>query len=70
MFVDVLKSIRRENERKTLGQRKTYLTAEIWQLSSDFPRLKLFLPLDGSSISLKDGGLLFALRTGHKILLC
>ena len=71
VFVDVLKSFRRENGRKTLGQCKTYLTTEIWQLSSDFPRLnKLFLPLVGSSISFEDGGLLLALRTRHKMLLC
>ena len=70
MFVDVLKSNRRENGRKTKGQSKTYLTTEIRQLSSDFPRPKLFLPLDRSSISFEDGGLLLALRTSHKILLC
>ena len=41
----MLKSIRRKNGRKTLGQGKTYLTTKIWQLSSDFPRLtKMFLP--------------------------
>ena len=52
MFVDVFNN-RRENRRKTKGQSKTYLTTEIRQLSSDFPRPKLFLPLDGSSSALK-----------------
>ena len=68
--MDVLKGITRENGRKTYGQFKTYLSTEIRQLSSDFTRPKLFLPLDRSSISFEDGGLLLALRTSHKILLC
>ena len=57
-------------EEKLKGQLKTYLTAEIRQLSTDFPHPKLFLPLDWSSISFEDGGPLLALRTSHKILLC
>ena len=57
-------------EKHSTGKRKknlrtVYLTAEIRQLFSDFPRPKLFLPLDRSSISFEDGGLLLALRTSH-----
>ena len=49
---------------------KTYLTTEIWHFLPAFVILKLFLPLDRSSICFEDGGLLLALRNSHEMWLC
>ena len=50
---------------------KTYLTTEIWHFLPAFVILKLFLPLDRSSICFEDGSLLLVLRSSsHKMLLC
>ena len=60
-FVDVLKSIQWENTRKTY-ESTTYLTTEIWHFLQTFIILKLFLPLDWSSICFEDGGLLLTFQ--------
>ena len=64
--MDVLKSIRRENRKKTEGQSTTYLATEIRHFNQTLVVLKLFLPLDRSSICFEDGVLLFAL-TSHEM---
>ena len=48
--MDVLKSIQQENTKKMLRQSTTYLTSEIWHFLQNMVVLKLFLPLDRSSV--------------------
>ena len=56
--------------RKNLRTVYNLLTTKIRHFLQTFVVLKLFLPLDRSSICFEDGGLLLALLTSHEMLLC